>query len=60
MKGKDDKFFFGTEKDGMNIDEYIERINNISEYYFSKCEAYKKKFYSCISTYTYYIVSNTG
>lgn len=47
MKGKDDKFFFGTEKDGMNIDEYIERINNISEYYFSKCEAYKKKFYTC-------------
>lgn len=47
MKGKDDKFYFGTEKDGMNIDEYLERINNISEYYFSRCEKYKKQFYIC-------------
>lgn len=47
MKGKDDKFYFGTEKDGMNIDEYLERINNISEYYFSRCEKYKKRFYIC-------------
>ena len=47
MKGKDNKFFFGTEKDGMDIEEYLKRINNISEYYFLRCEKYKKKFYFC-------------
>lgn len=47
MKGRDDQFFFGTEKDGMDIDEYLKRINSISEYYFSSCEKYKKKFYLC-------------
>jgi hypothetical protein len=48
LKGKDNKFFFGIEKDGMDINEYLKCINNISEYYFLRCEKYKKRFYfSC-------------
>ena len=31
----------------MNIDEYIKRVNDITEYYFENCERYKKKFYFC-------------
>ena len=50
MKNQNDNFFFGTEKDEMNIDEYVERINNISKYYFSRCEKYKKRFYICCFT----------
>lgn len=30
MSAKDDKFFFGTEKDNMSIDEYLKRINDIT------------------------------
>ena len=33
MSTKDDKFFFGTDKENMNVEEYIKRINNITEYY---------------------------
>ena len=29
MKNQNDNFFFGTEKDEMNIDEYVERIFHI-------------------------------
>lgn len=47
MSGKDDKFFFGTDKESMNVDEYIKRINDITEYYYESCEKYKKKFYCC-------------
>lgn len=45
--GKDDKFFFGTDKDVLNIDEYLKKINDITEYYYESCEKYKKKFYNC-------------
>lgn len=41
MKNQNDNFFFGTEKDEMNIDEYVERINNISKYYFSSTKVFK-------------------
>lgn len=41
------EFFFGTEKDGMDIDEYMKRINSITKYYYESCEIYKKKFYFC-------------
>lgn len=47
MSGKDDKFFFGTDKENMQVDEYIKRINNITEFYYENCEKYKKKFYCC-------------
>lgn len=47
MALKDDRFFFGTDKDYMNVDEYIKRINNITEYYYESCEKYKKRFYCC-------------
>lgn len=47
MSGRDDKFFFGIDKDNMNVNEYIKQINNITEYYFENCEKYKKKFYLC-------------
>ena len=47
MGTKDDKFFFGTEKDNMSIDEYLKRINNITAYYYESCEKYKKRFYFC-------------
>ena len=33
--------------ESMNIDEYIKRVNDITEYYFENCERYKKKFYFC-------------
>ena len=44
---KEDRFFFGTEKDNMSIDEYLERINSITEYYNEECKKYKNKFYIC-------------
>ncbi len=47
MASKDDKFFFGTDKDNMEIGEYLNRINDITEYYYVSCERYKKKFYAC-------------
>lgn len=47
MSKSEQTFFFGTEKDNMSIDEYLKRINDISEYYFESCEKYKKKFYYC-------------
>lgn len=47
MDAKHDKFFFGTDKDRMSIDEYLERINNITEYYYENCEKYKRRFYLC-------------
>ncbi len=34
----EEKFYFGTESDNMDINEYIKRINDISRYYFEKCE----------------------
>lgn len=40
-------FFFGTERDDMTIEEYLKSINNITKYYFKRCEKYKKKFYLC-------------
>lgn len=40
-------FFFGTEKDNMDIGEYLKRINDITKYYFESCEKYKKRFYFC-------------
>lgn len=43
----EEKFDFGTESDRMDINEYIKRINDISRYYFEKCEKYKKRFYFC-------------
>jgi len=43
----EDKFFFGTEKDNMTIDEYLTQINAITEYYYKNCEKYKRKFYIC-------------
>lgn len=43
----EEKFYFGTESDNMDINEYIKRINDISRYYFEKCEKYKKRFYAC-------------
>jgi len=43
-----DKFFFGTDRDNMTIEEYLNQINAITEYYFKQCEKYKRKFYiSC-------------
>lgn len=47
MSVKEDRFFFGTDTESMNIDEYIKRVNDITEYYFENCERYKKKFYFC-------------
>lgn len=32
----EDKFYFGTESDNMDINEYIKRINEISKYYFEE------------------------
>lgn len=43
----EDKFYFGTESDNMDINEYMKRINNIAQYYFENCEKYKKRFYFC-------------
>lgn len=43
----DDKFYFGTESDNMDINEYMKRINGIAQYYFEQCEKYKKRFYYC-------------
>ena len=43
----EDKFYFGTESDNMDINEYIKRINEISKYYFEECEKYKNRFYTC-------------
>lgn len=43
----EDKFYFGTESDNMDINEYIKRINEISKYYFEECEKYKNQFYTC-------------
>ena len=39
----DDEFFFGTEIDNIDINEYLEKINKISKYYYDSCEKYKKK-----------------
>lgn len=44
---KTNKFFFGTEISKIDEDEYIKRINDITEYYFNSCENYKRKFYFC-------------
>ncbi len=44
---KDNEFFFGTQTDNMDIKEYLKRINDITKYYFEKCEKYKKRFYFC-------------
>lgn len=49
MDEKQKEFFFGTEKDNMNIDEYLKQINNITKYYYENCEKYKKEFYLCCS-----------
>lgn len=46
MAGKDDKFYFGIDHDNMTMDEYIKHINDIAEYYFDRCEIYKKRFYN--------------
>lgn len=43
------EYFFGTNKDNMSVDEYMDYINNISKYYFESCEKYKKRFYLCCS-----------
>lgn len=43
----DKEFYFGTESDNMDINEYIKRINDIAIYYFKQCEKYKKRFYFC-------------
>lgn len=43
----EDKFYFGTETDNMDINEYMKRINSIAQYYFEQCEKYKKRFYFC-------------
>lgn len=43
----EDKFYFGTESESMDINEYIKRINDIAKYYFERCEKYKKRFYLC-------------
>lgn len=47
MTAKDERFFFGTDKECMNVEEYIKRINEITEYYYESCEKYKKRFYYC-------------
>ena len=48
IKAEESEYFFGYNKDKMNAEEYIEYINNISKYYFERCEKYKKRFYlSC-------------
>lgn len=47
MDDKQKEFFFGTENDNMDIDEYLKRINDITKYYYENCEKYKKKFYIC-------------
>lgn len=48
MKEKEDRFFFGTDKDSIGIDEYMIRINNITEYYHISSKKYKRNFYfSC-------------
>lgn len=48
MKKKEkNKYFFGTNKTQMNIEEYVSQINEISKYYFERCEKYKKRFYRC-------------
>lgn len=47
MEDKKDKFFFGTEADNMDIEEYLKRINDITKYYNESGEKYKKKFYCC-------------
>ena len=45
MKKKEkNKYFFGTNKTQMNIEEYVSQINEISKYYFERCEKYKKDF----------------
>lgn len=31
----------------MDIDEYLKRINNVTQYYYESCEKYKKRFYIC-------------
>lgn len=47
VKDNADDFFFGTGRDNMSIEEYLQQINNISKYYFESCEKYKNKFYAC-------------
>ena len=47
MSDNEQKFFFGTENDNMDIEEYLKRINAITQYYMEKCEKYKKRFYIC-------------
>ena len=42
-----ERFFFGTDRDNMDIDEYLKRINNVTQYYYESCEKYKKRFYIC-------------
>ena len=46
-KKEKNKYFFGTNKTQMNIEEYVSQINEISKYYFERCEKYKKRFYRC-------------
>lgn len=41
------KHFFGLEKDNIDIGEYLKAVNDISKYYFERCEKYKKRFYFC-------------
>ena len=31
MTEKDNEFFFGTDKENMNVDEYLKQINNITK-----------------------------
>lgn len=47
MEDKLERFFFGTDRDNMDIDEYLKRINNVTQYYYESCEKYKKRFYIC-------------
>lgn len=42
-----DDFFFGTAKPDMNIQEYSNRINDITRYYTQSAEKYKQRFYFC-------------
>ncbi len=50
MSENRDKYFFGTSEDNMSIEEYLKRINDITEYYNERGEKYKKEFYYCCYT----------
>lgn len=42
-----DNFFFGTDHDNIDMNEYLQKINDITKYYDSQSTRYKKNFFTC-------------